>query len=74
MDKSRRNTIKVGKPDTSPDTPAHTPGVKIGNSKGHYEKQQGHLPGGVSTAERSTGVDAKRRNPIIPGMPNLSPA
>ena len=28
------------------DTPAHTPGIKQGNSKGSYESQVGHLPDG----------------------------
>ncbi len=71
MDKSRR--IRVGKPDVSPDKPAHTPGVKAGNAKGSYEKQLGHLPGGKSTSARSTGINPRKRDPIIPGMPNLSP-
>lgn len=57
----------------APDLPAHTPGIKSGNSKGNYEKQPGHLPNGKSTAARSTGVDAKAREPIDPSMPNLSP-
>jgi hypothetical protein len=64
---------KTGKPDVKPDTPAHTPGIKQGNSKGNYEKQPGHLPDGRSTAARSTGVSAKKREPIDPSMPNLSP-
>ena len=66
--------ISVGKPDATPDKPSHTPGVREGNSKGNYETQPGHLPDGRSTAERSTGVEAKARNPIDPSMPNLSPA
>ena len=66
--------ITVGKPDTTIDAPAHTPGTKQGNSRGNYEKQAGHLPDGRSTAVRSTGVDAKGREPIDPSMPNLSPA
>ena len=65
--------IRVGKGDVKPDLPAHTPGVMSGNSEGNYEKQAGHLPDGRSTAERSTGVNAKARNPIDPRMPNLSP-
>ena len=56
------------------DDPAHTPGVKQGNSKGNYERQVGHKPDGRSTAERSTGINAKGREPIDPRMPNLSPA
>lgn len=58
----------------APDLPAHTPGIKSGNSKGNYEKQDGHLPDGKSTARRSTGVNADKRDPIDPRMPNLSPA
>jgi hypothetical protein len=64
--------IRVGKPDVRPDTPAHTPGINQGN-EGPYEKQSGHNPDGTSTAERSTGINPKLRNPIDPSMPNLSP-
>jgi hypothetical protein len=34
----------------------------------------GHLPDGKATAERSTGINADKRNPIDPNSPNLSPA
>jgi hypothetical protein len=54
--------------------PTHVKGIKQGNSKGNYERQKGHNPDGTSTQERSTGVGAKRREPIDPRMPNLSPA
>ena len=67
-------SIRVGKPDTTPDKPAHVAGIKSGNSKGNYEKQPGHQKDGQVTAERSTGVNAKARNPIDPRMPNLPPA
>jgi hypothetical protein len=66
--------LKVGTPDVSPDTPSHTPGIQMGNSKGNYDKQAGHLPDGRSTAERSTGINPKSQGPIDPRMPNLSPA
>jgi len=66
--------IKVGKPDVRPDAPSHTPGIRMGNAKGNYEKQAGHLPDGKATAERSTGVNASKRDPIVPQMPNLPPA
>jgi hypothetical protein len=56
------------------DMPAHTPGIKQGNSTGNYDKQAGHHPDGTSGAERSTGVNAGAREPIDPSMPNLSPA
>jgi hypothetical protein len=54
--------------------PTHVKGIKEGNATGNYEKQPGHKPDGTSTAERSTGVSAGKRNPIDPRMPNLSPA
>jgi hypothetical protein len=66
--------IRVGKPDTTQDAPAHTPGVAGGNDPGGYEQMPGHLPDGKATAERSTGVNAESRNPIDPSMPNLPPA
>ena len=52
----------------------HVKGIKEGNAKGNYEKNTGHRPDGTSTAERSTGINAKAREPIDPRMPNLSPA
>jgi hypothetical protein len=66
-------TIKTGKPDVSPDAPAHTPGVPEGNATGNYGKMPGHNDDGTSTSERSTGVNAKAAGPIDPRMPNLSP-
>jgi hypothetical protein len=66
-------TIKVGKPQVSHDKPAHVKGVKSGNASGNYKKQPGHLPDGRSTAKRSTGVNPKAHEPILPAMPNLSP-
>jgi hypothetical protein len=66
--------IKTGRPDVRPDTPSHTPGVREGNAVGSYEKEEGHLPDGRSTAARSTGINPKARDPIDPRMPSLSPA
>lgn len=65
--------IKVGKPDTHIESPAHVDGVRQGNQPGGYDQQPGHYPDDRSDAQRSTGVDAKNRNPIDPRMPNLSP-
>jgi hypothetical protein len=65
--------INIGERDIEPDAPSHVSGIKQGNSKGNYEGMAGHNPDGTSTAERSTGVNAKARNPIDPRMPNLSP-
>lgn len=66
--------INVGTPDVTPDLPAHTPGIQQGNARGSYEKMRGHNPDGSSTAERSTGINPKKEQPIDPSMPNLSPA
>lgn len=66
-------TLRVGKPDTSPDSPAHVKGTNEGNARGNYEKQRGHKRDGRSTAARSTGINANDRDPIDPSMPNLSP-
>lgn len=69
-----KSPIRVGRPDVDPATPSHTKGVSEGNSRGNYEKMEGHLPDGRSTARRSTGINAENRNPIHPDSPNLSPA
>lgn len=66
-------SIKVGKPRVRTDFTAHTKGVRQGNSSGHFKSEPGYAPEGRSTARRSTGIRPKSRNPILPGMPNLSP-
>jgi hypothetical protein len=68
------SNLRVGKPDIAPDATAHRKGVRQGNSTGSYESQSGHHPDGRSSAERSTGINAKAAEPIDPRMPNLSPA
>ena len=55
------------------DMPAHTPGIKSGNSKLPDARQSGHLADGRRTSEASTGVNADARRPIDPRMPNLTP-
>jgi hypothetical protein len=66
--------MRLGRPEVRTDAPRHVRGVTQGNAKGNYESQPGHLPDGRSTAERSTGINPKARDPIDPRMPNLSPA
>jgi len=69
--------LRVGKPDVTPDKPAHTPGVRMGNKPGSLEKQAGFNDEGLmatGTAQRSTGINPEARNPIDPNSPNLSPA
>ena len=74
--------IRVGKPDTKPDAPAHTPGIPQGNAPGGIEGDPGLYetgehragrPGTKSTARKSTGINPEKRNPIDPNSPNLPP-
>lgn len=64
--------IRVGKPDVKHDTPSHVKGVTQGNT-GPYAKQAGHHEDGTASARRSTGINAKKHDPILPIMPNLPP-
>ena len=66
--------IRIGHPDIDPTIPSHVCGVAGGNQVGRYEKAPGHLPDGRSTARRSTGINPELSDPILPEMPNLSPA
>ena len=74
--------IRVGKPDTTPDAPAHTPGVSQGNEPGGIEEDPGLYPAGEygagrpgakSTARKSTGINPEKMNPIDPNSPTLPP-
>ncbi|MGP3927411.1 MULTISPECIES: hypothetical protein [unclassified Streptomyces] len=66
--------ITVGKPDVQLDKAAHVRGVRRGNHRGVIKYHPGHLPDDRSTARRSTGINARHREPVMPDMPNLSPA
>ena len=76
--------IRVGKPDTTPDAPSHTPGVHQGNDSGGIEhndpafydtgERGAGRPSAKSNARRSTGIDPVSRDPVDPNSPNLSPA
>ena len=66
--------LKLGKSDKKTDNPTHVKGIKQGNSRGNYEKMDGHLSDGRSTAARSTGISVSAAEPIDPRMPNLPPA
>jgi hypothetical protein len=69
-----RDHLRVGRPDVELTASAHTSGNREGNALGSYEKMHGHHHDGTSDARRSTGIAADKENPILPGMPNLSPA
>jgi hypothetical protein len=66
--------IRTGCPKVKPTALNHVCGVRSGNQRGNYAKAPGHEADGRSTARRSTGIDPEARNPILPDMPNLSPA
>jgi hypothetical protein len=73
------SNVKVGKPQVKPSAPSHTAGVKRGNARGNFEKEQGLTAlgnggGARATARRSTSINPDARNPIDPRMPNLPPA
>jgi hypothetical protein len=75
--------LRVGKPDTTPDAPAHIKGVRQGNEPGSLQREDGFYetgekgagrPTAKSTSRRSTGINPGARNPIDPNSPTLSPA
>jgi hypothetical protein len=75
-------SIRVGKPDTTHDAAAHTPGVRQGNEPGGTAADPGLIetgeigpgrPSMKSTARKSTGINPEKRNPIDPNSPNLPP-
>jgi len=66
-------SIRVGKPDVTPDATAHMKGVHQGNAPGAYAKQIGHHADGTADARRSTGIAPRRHDTILPVMPNLPP-
>ncbi len=72
--------LTVGKAESHPSKPSHVRGVREGNRRGNFSREKGfeHQEDDVrfakGTAQRSTGINAKARNPIDPRMPNLSPS
>ncbi|BDG07946.1 hypothetical protein [Anaeromyxobacter paludicola] len=72
--------LKVGRADVSPSAPSHVRGVREGNQPGAIDRMSGLHPHptdarfATGTAERSTGINARARNPIDPASPNLSPS
>ena len=70
------SNVRVGKAQTTPTRPAHTPGVKRGNARGNFDKEEGieAMPDGArANPRRSTAINPKGRRPIDPRMPNLLP-
>ncbi len=69
--------IVVGRPQVRPSAPSHTRGVREGNARTHMIREAGVKRAGRFMAEaterRSTGIDPRRRAPIDPRMPFLTP-
>jgi hypothetical protein len=69
--------VVVGEPQTHPSKPSHTPGVREGNKPRRILREPGFKDEGLrgsATGRRSTGINAKDREPIDPRMPTLTPA
>jgi hypothetical protein len=75
--------LRVGDADIWPSAPSHVHGVRSGNQTGAADQAGFRSTGpsgrrGVSdvrgTAERSTGINPRARDPIDPRSPNLSPS
>ncbi len=69
--------IVVGKAEGKQDRSAHSPGVREGNMRKSLAREPGVLRAGrfmaAATPRRSTGINAKARQPIDPRMPVLTP-
>jgi len=65
--------IRVGKTHVKPNSPTHVPGIRQGNMSKGVDKQAGHHTDHTADARRSTGIQPKKHNPILPIMPNLPP-
>jgi hypothetical protein len=55
------DNLRVGRPHTTPSKPAHTPGVRQGNTRENYQKQPGHLADGRAQPGVLRGLTRKRR-------------
>jgi len=74
--KKTTSPLTVGKPDVRPSLPSHVPGVREGNQPGSLKRSDGIVDHGthaVATGRRSTGLNAREREPIDPRMPKLTP-
>lgn len=70
--------VRIGEPQTRPDAPSHTPGVREGNDPPRRRREPGirvDEEGALHvSARRSTGIRAWVHGPIDPRMPVLPPA
>lgn len=71
------SNVRVGKPDTDPESPSHVPGVFQGNHPHLVQRRKGIEEmddRAEGTARRSTGIRPKSHDTIDPRMPKISPA
>lgn len=68
MNVQRIANVLVGKPDTTMSKSSHVPGVREGNRGGAMAARP------MAAGRRSTGINARDREPIDPRMPVLTPA
>ena len=72
------SNVTVGKPDVEQSASSHSPGVREGNMRKSMVREPGVKRAGrfmaQATVRRSTGVNAKARQPVDPRMPILTPA
>lgn len=59
-----------------PPEPVHIGGNKKGEESALHKKEPGRHKDGQQyrDARDSTGINARHRQPIVPGMPNIPPA
>jgi hypothetical protein len=75
MARSLEGNIVVGPADTHPSKPAHQAGVYEGNARGRmFGDGRAGKDGRKDGVGRSTGINARDRQPILPSMPRLTPA
>lgn len=63
----------MARQDTTMDAPSHTPGTHRGEEWVRHDKEPGR-EGATRTARDSTGINADKRRPIDPHMPEMPPA
>jgi hypothetical protein len=62
---------------SKPPHPVHIPGTIKGEELALHKKEPGRGEGdkrGYRSARDATGINARGRQPIAPGMPNIPPA
>jgi hypothetical protein len=60
--------------DTTTDAPAHTPGVEKGEERSGRSHNGRRVEKCSRTSRDATSINADKRAPIDPRMPNLPPA